>query len=340
MPLVGTTIGNFEGLVLNPVFTGLVSSIMPEDLGLKANDFFPRLTFQSNGNGVGFFFRYNMSENFRVLSESDLIRRPSTAAKKINRSRRLETFVVTKRHLDAIVADDAAKLIREQSGGQDDPNVTEVQFARSQMLHQKETRAAALAALAGSVGGSATPATLWDNYGSASSDPIGDLQAAILAVRANSGLEPNTMAIPFEVALKLSYHPKLRPGVQRPYTEGQAMTIDGLTAFLKAYTQFDNIIITKGMKQTTAETRTPSLSLGTVWGKDVYIWYRPPTPSWTALQWGIEVVDTFYYGGTDTAGVFTFYEQDIESTIHRIREDSDFVILNKELAYKLSGVIS
>lgn len=341
MSLSGPTVTNVEGLVPNPAFSGLVSSLMPSDLGFAANDLFPRLPFTSNGNGMGYFIRYNMADNFNLLNGEDLVRRPGSAAKKLNRSRRLETFQITQRHLDAVVPDQIAQLVRAQTGGADDPNVTEVQFVREQMLLEKEYRAAQLAKANTSVGGYATPAVLWDAYSNAASDPIGDLTAARMAVRQQSGLEANTMALDWNVALKLSYHPKVRSnGGLRGLSERAPITIEALVEILKALLGFDRVIVLKSMYQGGALKRNPSLNLQTIWGKSVWVYHQPSGPALNKVIWGGEPLDTYYYGGLDTAGVFTFYDNDHEQTVHRIKEDSDFRIFNPELAYRFDNVVA
>jgi len=342
MPLTGTSAGSVEGLVINPAFTGLVSAYGPEDIGLGVHFLFPQLTFQSNGNGMGYFVRYNLAENFQSLPDAELVRRTGTSAKKLNRSRRLETFKVTQRHLDAVVPWQMADLIRAQTGGTDDPNVTEVLWVRQVMLLQKEQRAAAAAQNPANVGSEITPVATWDDY--TNGDPLGDLQTAMITVRQNSGLIPNTIAIPWEVAIKMAYHPRFRiatptGGSVRKTTEDAAITAEALADLLKAVLGVDNVYILKSVANSTIIRRDPSLTLTNVWGKDVYVYYMPKEKNLNALLWGADIIDTFYYGASDSAGVFTFMDNDIESTIHRVREDSDIIILNPELAVAIRGAI-
>lgn len=342
MSLQGTPVGNTEGLVLNPAFTGLISAIQPSDLGLSANILFPRLPFSSNGAGFGYFIRYNLGENFRAPSEANLARRPGSSAQKVNRNRRLETFNVSQRHLDATVPDQIAQLVRNQTGGADDPNVTEVQFVRNQMLLAKENRAAAKAGQVNAVGRELTPAGAWNNYTAGASNPIADLQQGMLEVRKNSGLIPNNLAIPYEVAVPLSYHPVLRSnGGLRALSERAPLTMDSLADILKALLAIDNVHIFKSIQNVGAVTRAGgTLNLSAVWGTSVYMWYQPQQIAWNSLLWGAEALDTFYYGGLDTAGAFSFYLNDTETTVHRLREDSDFVVFNPELAVAWRNTIA
>jgi len=343
MPLSGASAGNVEGLVLNPAFAGLVSSYGPKDIGLSVHDLFPALTFTSNGNGTGFFQKYNLDENFQLLEDEDLIRRPASAAKKLNRSRRLETFQVNKRHLDAVVPDDVAKVIRSQTGGADDPNVTEVMWVRQRLLLQKEKRAADLARASASVAAELTPAHKWDDY--TNGDPIADIQSAMAAVRSNSGLIPNVVAIPWEVALKLSYHPRFRVatpdgGSVRSATERAIVTAEGIAELLKAILSVDKVVILKSMAQVGALARSHNLNLQSLWGDDVFVYFEPPKKDLNSILWAADIMDTFYYGGVDTAGVFSFYDKDHEMMVHRVREDSDIILMHKEVAATIRDTLT
>lgn len=338
MSLNGTNPVNGEGLVPNPAFAGLVNSLQPSDIGLSANTLFPMLPFQSNGNGLGYFFKYNLAEGLAALPDEVLQRRPATSATKINRARRLETFRVRQRHLDAIVSDQMADLIRAQTNGQDDPNVTEVINVREKMLLGKELRAANAAKNDAAVGYHTTPATPWDLYTDAGSDPIGNIQELQLRVRSNAGAEANAMAIPYEVALKLAYHPKLR--IVRANTERQGLSMESLVELLKSLLGFDTINILKALYNTQGVRRDNAMSLANVWGQSVWVYHQPREIGWNQVMWGIDAADTFYYGAMgDGAGVFTFRQDDIESTVHRVREDSDVLILNPELAARLDNVL-
>lgn len=342
MPLNGVPAFNPDNLVPNPAFAGLVSAITPETLGLNANDLFPRIPFTSNGNGMGYFIKYSLGERFMALDDRDLVRRPGTAAKKLNQSRILETFKVTQRHLDAVVPDDVARLIQTQTGGVDDPHITEVQFIRGLMLQSKEKRAAQTALDPANVGQVITVATPWTDY--TNSDPIKDILDAMMAVRSVSGLVANSLALPWDVALKLAYHPRFRVGVLaqggvRALTEHAEITPQGVAELLRAVLQLDNVYILASLVNQDALKRTPDMNLASMWGPNAWLFYRPTEPSPNSLMWGAEFVDTFYTGGTDLATVFTFYLPDHETTVHRIREDSDFVVMNPELAVRLTSVI-
>lgn len=343
MPLTGLPAGSADQLVINPAFAGLVSALSPSDLGLNAHDLFPVLTFTSNGNGMGYFVRYNLSDRMRLVADELLMRRPGAGAHKTNQERRLQTFQVSQRHLDAVVPDQLAQVVRAQTGGADDPAITEVLYVRELMLLNKEMRAAQLANDPNAVAGTLTPAAKWDDY--TNSDPIADIQNAMMAVRSASGLTPNSLALPWDVALKLAYHPRFRVGVfatgsVRPVTETVDATPDGIAALLKAVLRLDNVYILRALYNGQAIQRNPQLQLQSVWGKNAYVFYKPQTPEWTRIMWAVDAVDTFYTGGIDTATVFTFYDPDKESTIYRVREDSDFVLLNPEVAFRLENVIS
>lgn len=325
-----------ESMVINPVFSGIIDNLHASDFGLSYDKLFPKRTFRSAGNGMGQHMRYNLSDSLREVDDELLIRRPATPAFSISRSRSYEPFRVRRRHLDAAVNDEEAQLIKDQTQGLDDPHVTEVKWVREVMLLAKERRAAKFASDIKNVGTNKAPAVAWDQP---DADPIADITTMRMLVKAKSGLFPDHMALPYEVALKLAMSPKIRG--MRGNTERGYVNQSELADLLKDVLALKEVVIFTAMFNATRPSVTPTLDLNSIWGPNVYLYSVPASVGLDSLCWGLEIVDT-YYGGDDgfNAPAYTIPLPDSEVTKYRIKEDSDFVLFNKEVAGALRNVIS
>lgn len=325
---------NGESMVINAVFSGIVESLKPSDFGLSHDAMFTKVPFKSAGNGMGTYMRYNLSDNLREVDEELLVRRIATPAFAISRPRSYETFKVTRRHLDAAVSEEDAQMIKDQTQGVDDPHVTEVQWVREVMLLAKERRASKFAASVVNVGTNVSPAIAWDQPGC---DPLADLVNLRLTVKAKSGLFPDHLAMPYEVALRLSMNPSIR--ALRGNAERKLANQNELALLLKDILALKEVVLFTAMYNTVRPSPTPSTNLLSVWGPNVYMWSKPSSDGFTSLSWGIEAVDT-YHGGDFTSPAYNIPLPDSEVMKYRIKEDSDFIPLNKEVAGAIRNVIT
>lgn len=334
MALNNPGVYNAESMVINPVFSGIVQSLHPSDFGLSHDKLFPEVTFKSAGNGMGTYMRYNLADNLREVDEELLIRRFATPAFALSRPRSYETFKVQRRHLDAAVSDEEATLVKDQTQGKEDPHVSEVAWVREVMLLAKERRAAKFAANVANVGTNIAPSTAWDQPGA---KPIEDITNLRMTVKAKSGLFPDRMAMPYEVALKLAMSDEIRQS--RAYTERRFVRQDELGELLQGVLGLKEVIVFTAMYNSVRPNVVPTTSLMSIWGPHVYLFSRPEDAGFTKLAWGIEAKDT-YYGGDFGSPAYTIPLPDSEVTKYRIKEDSDFILLNKEVAGALRNVVT
>lgn len=321
--------------VLNPVYTGFVSEVTPSDFGLNYQKMFPRKTFKSNGDGRGYFRKRLHMDALRALDDDQLIRTPGAPAVKLDRGLSLQTFGVKRRHVDAVVVDDEADLLTRMEGGITDPNVTEVKWVRELMMLHAERRAAAFAANNANFGGYMSPAKPWSDK---TADVISDIIGAKLAIRRQCGMLANKMSITYEAALALVQNEgilKIRGIVKdRDYTE------NGLATILKQAFGFDEVRIMMAVYSPRRPNVMGEYSIDPVWAHDAIVYYEPKGGAdFAKMSWSVEGVDTFYYGGLDT-GVYTFRSEDAETTYHRVKEDSDMILLNPECAFAIRGVLA
>lgn len=103
----------------------------------------------------------------------------------------------------------------------------------------------------------------WDNYGSASSDPVADIELAMRQIYSVTGRTPNTLVIPWLVWSYIRNHPKIVDRFQN-----FRLTAD--EAF-KELTGFSGTIIIPESQYNTADNIDATEVIADLWGKDVWL---------------------------------------------------------------------
>ena len=127
----------------------------------------------------------------------------------------------------------------------------------------------------------ASPSLGTDQFTDPTSDPIGRIDTAREAVFAATGRYPNVISVEHRVANALRRHPAILDIAKAKLNGGAASTgalsEGGLVETLKAWFNFDDVIIPRGVKITSKEGQTETK--GAVWNKDIVVFYRPSGPS-------------------------------------------------------------
>lgn len=132
----------------------------------------------------------------------------------------------------------------------------------------------------------------WSDYGS-TSDPIGDVQDAISAVRAATGKRPNVVAMGAVVMEKLKSHPKVLERIK--YTGRDVATAELLASLFGVQTVLSGDAIFSNDAGT---------AFTDVWGTDVVVAYTPtasaqngglPSYGYTYMLDGYPMVEEAYY---------------------------------------------
>ena len=142
-------------------------------------------------------------------------------------------------------------------------------------------------------GSDTTPTSgLWSVY--ATSDPLADVDAAKTVVLKETGFEPNTLVLGYEVWQKLKRHPLIVDRVTGGATTANPgnVTRQAVAAILEV----ENLYVAKAAKQTQAENETAVAAL--VHGKHALLCYTNPTPSLVAPSCGY----TFFWRDVDYGG--------------------------------------
>ena len=113
-----------------------------------------------------------------------------------------------------------------------------------------------------------TPSNLWSDY--AASDPIGDIRTGVRTVKVNTGFEPNTLVLGYDVFAKLQDHPDI---VDRyKYTNREVITEQMLARLFKV----ERVLVAGGVKATNVENETAAYSF--IHGKHALLCYTNARP--------------------------------------------------------------
>ncbi len=131
--------------------------------------------------------------------------------------------------------------------------------------------------------------TQWDD---AASDPEKDIHTGIKTILQNTGFEPNTLTVGFEIHQALKRHPLIAERFK--YTSPDSIT----AAMLAAYFEIANYHIAKAVYSTDAEgATTPTYTF--VQGKHALLSFAPPSPGLLIPSAGYNFVWTGLTGMSD-----------------------------------------
>jgi len=152
------------------------------------------------------------------------------------------------------------------------------------------------------------------------SHPITDVRTARTAIYGKIFMEPNTMAIPYEVMAALENHADIIDRIK--YSERGILTPDLVSNFFGGMQ-----ILTAGAGYNSANPGQTA-ALGYIWGKDVIIAWVPPRPGLKTPAFGYEFV--WGYGGGTPMVTERWREEKRVSDIVRVRRryDLKFVALD------------
>jgi len=221
-------------------------------------------------------------------------REPGTVANEVRGGRWSEdTFKTRERSLQAAVADEEDQQLNSQGGlanpafggsFQINPHEDATAFVTGALLLDHEISAANLLRNTATypVGNTVTllAADQWDNYAGATSNPIDILRTAINKITSLVGVKPNKLLMGSSGATWLENH----PDVVARFTN---FNLTDPEAFRKL-TGFDGEIILVGVDDyyNTNDVEEATVSMSSVWGKDVILLYNQEDLGLNDLSFG------------------------------------------------------
>ena len=275
-------------LYQDPILTNF--SVGFQDQALYASRIFPETPVNTQSGRYRVFDRSSW-----IIFQSE--REPGTVANEIMGAKWSEdTFRTRERSLQVPIFDEERQQLVSQGGFanatfggalQINPELDATTLATRSLLLDWELAVSTLVrdptqyAAANKI--TLSGASQWDNltggtYPYVTSDPVSNIMTAMRAVYAGTGKYPNTIVIPSLGVTYLENHPRV---VDR--YKAFALTI--ADAF-KTLTGFEGNILTVDSQYNTAQTIDAAVSVGSFWGKDVWIGIVEPTPGLNQFTFG------------------------------------------------------
>ena len=170
----------------------------------------------------------------------------------------------------------------------------------------------------------------WDNYASASSDPITDIEVALRAIYVSSGRRANMMVIPYLVWSYLRNHPK---HVER-FTNFRLTADEAFTEL----TGFQGEIIIAESQYNTADNIDATESIADFWGKDVWLGVVDSGGTQRTKTFGKTFV--YPYNSSVTKPVDRWREEPRKADLVRTSYRYDVKIVSNVAGYLLKSVIA
>lgn len=171
----------------------------------------------------------------------------------------------------------------------------------------------------------------WDNYGT--SKPLVDVQAGKTYILSQTGFEPNTIVLGYNVYAALLNHPEIVDRIK--YTTSDTIT----QQIMARYFGVDNLYVARAVKATNVEGETAAYSF--THGKHALLCYVAPTPGLLTPSAGY----TFSWNGvSDGAGLeigtTRFYIP--ETRVWRVESQMawDSKVVATDLGYFLSSAVA
>lgn len=174
----------------------------------------------------------------------------------------------------------------------------------------------------------ATPTIKWNEP---DSDPRADVNAAKEYLRLNCGLRPNLMVISEPVRLFLEGH----PAIMKFYSE----TTPGLLplAKLAAFFNVGEIAVAEQVINTANEGQ--ALTPADIWDDTVILARVDSSQDLMVPSFG-RTFNWSEMGAADGTQIFTYRDEPVESTVHRVRHFTDEKIVAAHAAYRLENVLA
>jgi len=171
----------------------------------------------------------------------------------------------------------------------------------------------------------------WSDY--TSSDPIDDIEEAKSEVLSNTGMEPNTLVLGYEVFRQLKNHPDLVDRIK--YTSSQTITEDMLARMF----DLDRVLVAKAVKATNREGASEAYSYA--YGKAALLAHVAPNPGLMTPSAGYHFSWTGVSGGIgSTIGVSSFRMESLKAERVEAEMSFDNKVIGADLGYFWNTIVA
>ena len=329
--MAGTATPNFTvgSVHVNGPLTQLSLGYHPQ--GMIAEQVFPVLAVNHESD---LYYKWDKGQAFRVgrSDGSASLRADRSRAKRLNFGATLDSYTAQEYALEDTISD-------REAANQDTPlNLAASKIRRLQdlILMDYELRVANIATTTGNYAAAnfttLAGANQWNNASFVSNTNgqhsviAGEIFTGKNAVRASTGgLVPNTIVIPYAVAMVVANDPGLIDLIK--YTRSDLLVEDLLPPRLWGM----DVLIPRG--EYTAGVEGEAVTLSDVWGKNVVMFYKDPNPGLDSLTFGLTMRARPWQ-------VKTYREEAEDSTVYRPSFVQAEKLVTADCAYLINACIA
>lgn len=173
--------------------------------------------------------------------------------------------------------------------------------------------------------------TAWSDY--TTSDPLTDIEDGKSTVLKNTGQEPNTLVLGYDVFRQLKNHPELVDRIK--YTSSNTITTDMMAAMFDV----DRVLVAKAIKATNAEGATAAYDFA--FGKSALLAFVAPSPGLMTPSAGYTFAWTGVSGGLGaTIGTSQFRMESLKATRIEAEVAFDNKVVGADLGYFFSAAVA
>lgn len=328
--MAGTATPNFTvgGVHVNAPLTQLSLGYHPQ--GFIADQVFSVYPVAHESD---LYYKWDKGQAFRVGRSDGMasLRADKTAPKRLNFGATVDSYVAQEFALEDTVSD------REVANADAPLNLAASKIRRLQdlIMLDYEIRVANIATTTGNYAAANfvtlaganqwNSATFVSNTNGQHSVIAGEIFTGKNAVRLASGMVPNTIVIPYAVAMVIANDPGLIDLIK--YTRSDLLVEDLLPPRLWGM----DVLIPRAPDTTAIEGE--AVSLGDVWGKNVVLFYKDPTPGLDSLTFGL----TFRQRPWQ---VKTYREEKTDETVYRPNFVQAEKLVAADCAYLINACIA
>lgn len=311
--------------VISPVLTNLARQYKPH--GFIADEVLANIPVQTLAGQYPVFTKQEWFSNF-----VDNLSKDREAAKEVDITFSTEAFLAKEYALKISITD----LERAQAHPGLRLEASKLTRLMQAQALAKEVRVAALLRDVTNGGGFTASnetaiSTKWDLT---TSNPEADIRAAALSIYNATGLQPNTIVIPYPVAYNLAtIHGTDTFRGQMLYTVNGAEAIRIGAGVLPSEIHGMRVLIPTGPQVNTQQANTPAASYTEIWGKHVRLLYVDKN-----AEWGIPSV-AYNFQHTPVE-VFRWRQNDPDIDYIRVKERVDERVVAPDTGWVLSDCIS
>ncbi len=234
-------------------------SIAYRNASYIADQVFPVVPVQKKSD---LFWKFTKADWFR---DEIAIRAPGVEASEADYGISTGSYNCTTYALAKVVPDE----VRLNADSPLRPDLEATEFVTDKLLLGLERRVAAIVSASAGWAYSASPTVQW---GTDTSDPLGDIENAINGVISVPGVYPNTMVMSWDVWRKLKNHPDLLDRVKYSRPTGRVEVAD-----ITSWFNVPKVLLGTALYDSAKDGQSASMAY--IWGKTLWIGYVPPSPA-------------------------------------------------------------